>query len=553
MEKKNNSISFEFGVMCNSRNLQQWQYDCIKILTSHGHRLNLVIYNDSHAPSRTALKKLLGLFQKDALYRLYDRFFHKLHAKREKDASALFKDADGISVQVIRKSFSEFFPQDKTDQISSYKLDFILRFGFNIIRGNILKSARFGVWSFHHGDELKYRGGPPAFWEIFNREKQIGSVLQQLTDKLDAGIILYKGYLPVVNHSWKESLDQLLRISSKWPLRICNELALQPNAIREKKSSTTQAKIYKKPGNIYLVLFLVKLLRNKIFFHWWDLFRAEKWNIATLPRPVTHYLENDIETEELSWLPVPDKSCFRADPFGISIEGEDIIFFEEYNYKNDKGEIKKFQGKCFMDSGIESSGHLSFPYLFIDGADLFCLPEAAQNNALPLYKFARDKKLFEKCNILIKDQAIVDPVLFFFKDCYYLFCTLKEYSNVELHIFYSHNLTGDYIPHSLNPVKTDICSARPAGNMFWYKENLYRPSQNSAEAYGRKIILNRVLELSPKRYREEKVKMIEIPQTAKYNKGIHTLSIMGDKTLIDAKKYVFNYSHFIRKVKNKLS
>jgi len=43
----------------------------------------------------------------------------------------------------------------------------------------------FGVWSWHHGDEDKYRGGPPAFWEIVNADPVTGALLQRLTERLD--------------------------------------------------------------------------------------------------------------------------------------------------------------------------------------------------------------------------------------------------------------------------------------------------------------------------------------------------------------------------------
>ena len=36
------------------------------------------------------------------------------------------------------------------------------------MRESDLRAARFGVWSFHHDDEEKYRGAPPAFCHRLN-------------------------------------------------------------------------------------------------------------------------------------------------------------------------------------------------------------------------------------------------------------------------------------------------------------------------------------------------------------------------------------------------
>jgi len=41
-----------------------------------------------------------------------------------------------------------------------------LRFGFNILRGDVLEVAPYGISSFHHGDEQHYRGQPPGSREI---------------------------------------------------------------------------------------------------------------------------------------------------------------------------------------------------------------------------------------------------------------------------------------------------------------------------------------------------------------------------------------------------
>ncbi len=71
-----------------------------------------------------------------------------------------------ITVHPLRKGFTDRIPEDKLESIRSHNLDVLFRFGFRIIRGGILAAARYVVWSFHHDDNLEYRGGPPLFWEI---------------------------------------------------------------------------------------------------------------------------------------------------------------------------------------------------------------------------------------------------------------------------------------------------------------------------------------------------------------------------------------------------
>ena len=45
----------------------------------------------------------------------------------------------------------------------------------------------------HHGSDLNYRGGPSGFWEVYNSDDMSGYIIQQLTEELDNGNILFRG------------------------------------------------------------------------------------------------------------------------------------------------------------------------------------------------------------------------------------------------------------------------------------------------------------------------------------------------------------------------
>jgi methionyl-tRNA formyltransferase len=60
--------------------------------------------------------------------------------------------------------------------------------GYGIIKEPILSIPPFGILSYHHGDMRKYRGQPPAFWELYNNEKEMGITVQILNSGLDCGI-----------------------------------------------------------------------------------------------------------------------------------------------------------------------------------------------------------------------------------------------------------------------------------------------------------------------------------------------------------------------------
>jgi methionyl-tRNA formyltransferase len=95
----------------------------------------------------------------------------------------------------IVKGFTQRFSQQDLEIVREQKLDVILRFGFNILRGEILSVPRYGIWSYHHGDNAYYRGGPAYFWEIYERHPLSGVILQVLSEELDAGLVLCKANL----------------------------------------------------------------------------------------------------------------------------------------------------------------------------------------------------------------------------------------------------------------------------------------------------------------------------------------------------------------------
>jgi folate-dependent phosphoribosylglycinamide formyltransferase PurN len=79
-------------------------------------------------------------------------------------------------------------PDDVVEQISQSS-EVVIRFGFGILKGDILTCTKYGVWSFHHADIRKYRGRAGGFWAYINDDDEAGVTLQQLDESLDGGKI----------------------------------------------------------------------------------------------------------------------------------------------------------------------------------------------------------------------------------------------------------------------------------------------------------------------------------------------------------------------------
>src|SRR5437879_4553424 len=108
------------------------------------------------------------------------------------------------------------FSDEDVAKVKDLDLDLLIRCGSGILSGGILRASRLGIVSFHHGDNQVNRGGPPGFWESYYREPKTGFIIQRLTEELDAGEVLVRGYFATrfyysLNqaHVYKKSLAHL--------------------------------------------------------------------------------------------------------------------------------------------------------------------------------------------------------------------------------------------------------------------------------------------------------------------------------------------------------
>jgi len=108
------------------------------------------------------------------------------------DVASVVSGAPLLRVVPERRRFVDRFRADDVERVRDASVDVLLRFGFRIVKGDILHAARYGMWSLHHGDNRAYRGGPALFWEVYERNPESGVILQVLTDSLDGGRVLYR-------------------------------------------------------------------------------------------------------------------------------------------------------------------------------------------------------------------------------------------------------------------------------------------------------------------------------------------------------------------------
>ncbi len=129
------------------------------------------------------------------------------------------KPAPGMKVEefcrahrIPRLEMARPYSPPASAQIREYNLDLlVLVSGFGIIRGPLLTVCPKGILSYHHGDMRKYRGMPPAWWELYNGETEIGITVQQIAGGLDHGIPIEEKHLPIYPNDTLRTLMARLR------------------------------------------------------------------------------------------------------------------------------------------------------------------------------------------------------------------------------------------------------------------------------------------------------------------------------------------------------
>ncbi|MEA2007289.1 MAG: hypothetical protein U9O20_03975 [Patescibacteria group bacterium] len=279
-------------------------------------------------------------------------------------------------------------------------------------------------------------------------------------------------------------------------------------------------------------------LKNKLWI--------EQWNVGVLKASKKDVVRGEVNFSKAKWLLNEKKNGFYADPFYLSVNNKHYIFFEEFEGENQKGKISyvelssdsKITVASESKTAIEKTIHMSFPLFFDKNDQKFMIPETSDANEVAMYEMGDNVDEWKRKFVLLKDFPALDSIIFFHEGKYWLFCTnAEEGPNSHLYAFFCEDLEGEWKPHKKNPIKIDLESARPAGPVFRYDDELFRPAQNCQGTYGKEIVINKIKKLTPDEFSEEKVSVLSPFGSKKYTKGIHTISFFGEHLLIDGKRF----------------
>ena len=535
-------MAIRFGVLCTKTDWPRWQLTCIeKLLALDAVKLELIILANTELSGRR--------FKRNAriLLNSYASAVSRLPFLKLVEAETHLSEVAKLNCDVSIDSQGCYsFDDVSLNAIRQYRLDFILNFSGHEIADNMANISRYGNWYFNY-DRCFYGGKTiPFFWEIFRGDVVTRVTLEKQTLSPGSAMVLKEGVFRTINYSYSRNLEKCLAESVNWPAQLCASALdeIVDHTIISKPSNIKGNRI---PDDIQMVRFTAMIIVRALCFVFQSLFRHEKWNIGIVRQPIAAFIKPGLLQEcKIEWLPELKMNKYVADPFAIEKAGKTTILCEQYDYSS-RGIISYISvpsggHDCELHPAISDLPfHMSYPYIIEYGGELYCVPETHQAVEASLYRAVVFPAKWEKAVTLIKDVSAVDSTVFKYKGLWWLFCTDENRgAHLNLFVWYSSDLFGEWRPHSGNPVKTDVRSSRPGGTPFIHEGQLYRPSQDCSTTYGARIVLNKVTLLNPTEFKEEPVCYVEPDRKGPFPVGLHTLSAAGDFTLIDGKRWTFS-------------
>ena len=459
--------------------------------------------------SLSFIKKYLNNYFKKLIMR-YEEKRNLSNSRLHSNISKKFKITEFeinkfvYSAQFSKNGISIALEEDSLNELKKLNLDVLLRFNKRILRGGILNLNKFGILSLHLGDDMKYRGGPSGFWEVYNKEPNSGFIIQQLTENLDNGNLIFRGQIST-EKTWLLNRAELNLRSYFYLKQTLKKIATNQKLPNFIKNVPYTDRVYRNPTNYQLIKYILMRIQNKLN----DLkfnnknnryqvgFQKNTWGNLEYRKSI--FIENE-------------EGTFNADPFVIEKDNKNFCFVECFNYSEKKAKINVYElsekGYVFLGTALEESFHLSFPYIFEFNNEIYMVPESSKNRDIRLYKcqnFPLDWRLQE---VLIDNIDAADSMIFQ-KDNKWWLMTNEDplrlnNHNYQMNLYYSENLlNGEWISHKNNPIIMDSNKARNAGLVF-DGSDLFRVSQAFGfyKKYGENFSLNKIETLDTNNYLE---------------------------------------------------
>lgn len=276
-----------------------------------------------------------------------------------------------------------------------------------------------------------------------------------------------------------------------------------------------------------------KLLRNSI---------SNCWNLAFIEGGFDTVISKEGKIK-LNWLKHNYKDRWFADPFLLSVDEELIIVLvEEFRYDHPIGRIAKLvidrQTYKLLEMVIllDLPTHLSFPFIYRKGADVFIIPENSKSGASYIYKFNNQTNNLKRLSTVI-DLPLTDATVYRYCDTDYLLSTNLPTPNGNEMIVYEWDMEKlEANIDKSHVIKYSSNYARNAGAVFNYNGLVIRPAQDCNTVYGGGVIFH-TFSCDNNDDSDFDILTTLYPNSFRYNQGLHTYNQLENLAVIDGRGY----------------
>lgn len=547
----------KIGILLKSTTCDRYLAQMIQELESNNKIELIFLLNNSSANKKSFINKLLLLIKKRGflnffsllLFKIVSIFEFKILSIPYKTIKKHFK-TDSINplindnVVYLNPNFSKSgilvtYSEEDIKKIKSFELDLIIRGNAEgIFKGDILKSSKEGIISFHHGDNRWNRGGPAGFWEVYLKKDTTGFIIQILSEELDGGKVIFRSDI-ATRRTYIENLIALYTESYPFMSKLIIEYANKGHLPKAEEPLPYAGTILKVPRPYETFLYSVKTAY--IFLNYATkrviLERHDRWSVAfTRSNWNKTILRKGVEIKNC-------KNRFFADPFIVTEKGRTVCFVEDYSYITKLGSISAIE--IFEDNTykieeyvIKEPFHMSFPYIFRYEDELYMVPETSQAKSIRLYKCIEFPSKWEYQKDLFSDIYATDTMIFFHNNLWWMLFSLsntgKNY-NSQLVAYYTESdpINGKWIAHTKNPIVKSSSVARNAGMVGLDGGVVIRSRQKQGfNLYGASFSLAKIVNLTPTEFEEEEITKI-LPNFLPNIKGTHHMHSNGVYTVFD--------------------
>jgi hypothetical protein len=534
------------GVVLDERDVRRWQVAAVSEVERLGSCELTVITSgpDGSAGTRrftgapfTRLREAV----RHSLYRLYE-YADRRWFGRDDDAlgSESIHRGDGdVGNRVHLKG--DWSSDSHIAAIAALDLDVVLCLAPQVPADRLAGCARFGAWSLYAGAMRVGNGEGQLFWEVYDGDLAAPITLRAHTST-EGERMIYRSFV----RSDQASLHRTRRAgcgrATHLPARRLRDLRdrgwpfITSSPVYAERCPTPDPR-RSSPSNATMLRFLWRTFRLVLSRRLAQWLGERQWFLAY--RRIGPEPDADGDSAPLTTI-MPPAGRFYADPFLFQRDGRRFIFFEDWEWSAGSAVI------CYVEIderghhgaprlALRQDCHLSYPFVFAEGDSVYMVPETGGRRTVELYRAVRFPFEWTLERVLLEDVSACDATLLRHEGKWWLFVAIDVDGGVpldELFIFSSDSLQGEWEPHPMNPVVSDVRSARPAGRIFSQNGHLIRPAQDCSQAYGWRIVFNRIDALSATDYREQAVSAIEpAPETG--NLRTHSYDSDGTYEILD--------------------